>query len=232
MADTLQEAAEIYKDDRYRKALIRLGDFLLLAQMPDPQPAWAQQYSYDMHPIWARRFEPAAVTGSESQDALETLLQVYRLTKDAKYLEPFPRALEYLKRSRLPDGRLARYYELKTNRPLYMNRRGKEYFLTFDDKELPDHYGWKIDSRLDAIEKEYGDVKAGRLQQQETAITELEQQVRKILSEQDSQGRWMSTYGGERIVGQPKFKTGDRYLSSQLFSRNVETLSEYLRRTR
>ncbi|MCC2668352.1 MAG: pectic acid lyase, partial [Armatimonadetes bacterium] len=228
VADTLQDAAEIYGDDRYRKALVRLGDFLLLAQMPEPQPAWAQQYSYAMHPIWARRFEPAAVTGSESQDALETLLRVYRLTKDAKYLEPFPRALEYLKRSRLPDGRLARYYELKSNRPLYMNRTGRDYFLTYNDKDLPDHYGWKIDSRIEAIEKEYQEVKAGRTVAKKPSPAELERDVRKILAELDDQGRWMSTYQGERIVGQPKFKPGDRYLSSQVFSRNVETLSAYL----
>ena len=31
-------------------------------QMPDPQPGWAQQYDYDMRPMWARKFEPAAIT--------------------------------------------------------------------------------------------------------------------------------------------------------------------------
>ena len=61
------------------KALERLGDFLILAQMPDPQPAWAQQYNYAMQPIWARRFEPAAITGGESQDVLETLMTIYRV---------------------------------------------------------------------------------------------------------------------------------------------------------
>ena len=36
------------------------------------------------------------------------------------YLKPIPRALAYLRRSLLSDGRLARYYELKTNKPLYL----------------------------------------------------------------------------------------------------------------
>ena len=108
-----------------------------------------------MHPIWARRFEPPAVTGGESQDVLETLMQIYRTTGDKKYLEPIPRALAFLKKSLLADGRLARYYELKTNKPLYMTRRGDEYTLTYDDSKLPDHYGWKVDSRLEAIEREY-----------------------------------------------------------------------------
>jgi hypothetical protein len=34
------------------------------------------------------------------------------------------------------------------------------------------------------------------------------------------------------VVGQPKFPKGFRYLSSEVFSRNVEVLSEYLRATR
>ena len=62
-------------------------------------------------------------------------MKIYRVTGDKKYLEPIPRALAYLKKSRLPDGRLARYYELKTNRPLYMTRDGDEYSLTYDDSQ-------------------------------------------------------------------------------------------------
>jgi pectate lyase-like protein len=147
VTQTLLAAADVYKDVKYKNALARLGDFLLLAQMPEPQPAWAQQYSRQMQPIWARRFEPASITAGESQDVLETLLKIYETTGDKKYLDPVPRALAYLKKSLLPDGRLARYYELKTNRPLYMTRRDGEYFLTYDDSMLPDHYGWKVDSR-------------------------------------------------------------------------------------
>lgn len=230
VADTLEQAAEIYNEARYRQALIRLGDFLLLAQMPDPQPAWAQQYSYDMHPIWARRFEPAAVSGNESQDVMETLMQVYRLTRDAKYLEPIPRGLAYLRRSVLPDGQLARYYELKTNRPLYMERgRGREYVLTYDDRRLPDHYGWKGPSRLDAIESEYRALKAGQLSAPTASPADREKQVRSLLQSQDSQGRWVSTYKGERLVGQPKFPPGFQYLSSESFSRNLETLAQYVK---
>jgi hypothetical protein len=51
VAIALQEAWEIYKDERCRTGLIRLGDFLILAQMPEPQPAWAQQYDFQMHPV-------------------------------------------------------------------------------------------------------------------------------------------------------------------------------------
>jgi PelA/Pel-15E family pectate lyase len=232
VTQSLLTAAEVYRDDKYRAALARLGDFLLLAQMPEPQPAWAQQYSREMQPIWARRFEPAAVTGSESQDALETLMKIYRTTGDKKYLEPIPRALAYLKKSRLPDGRLARYYELKTNRPLYMTRQGDEYSLTYDDSMLPDHYGWKVASRLSAIEAEYQSLIAGKTEKQEPAAEYLRREIRRIVDELDSEGRWISTYAGEPLYGQPKFKTGDHYLHSGVFSRNLETLSDFLAATR
>ena len=232
VAATLVDAAEIYREPKYKAALERLGGFLVLAQMPSPQPAWCQQYNYAMQPIWARRFEPAAITGGESQDALETLLVIYRATGDEIYLAPIPRALAYLKKSLLPDGRLARYYELQTNKPLYMTRRGDEYTLTYDDSQLPDHYGWKVASRLAAIEAEYQTAKSGEAAPKPAPAMPTAEQIRKIVSDLDTEGRWISTYAGEPLVGQPKFKTEQKYLSSGIFSQNVEALSAYLRATR
>jgi hypothetical protein len=201
--------------------------------MPEPQQAWAQQYNYDMQPIWARRFEPAAITGGESQDVLFTLLKIYRHTGDSKYLEPIPRAIAYLKRSLLPDGRLARYYELQTNKPLYMTRRGEQYTLTYDDADLPDHYGWKVKSRLDEIEAEYAAASSGAAPLAQAGSTaRLEKQVQEIIHGLDAQGRWISRYAGEQLVGQPKFARDQAYISSDVFSRNVETLSNYLAVTR
>ena len=145
-------AHDVYGDPRYREAAIKAADFLLLAQLPDPQPAWAQQYDFDMQPAWARKFEPPAVTGGESQGVLRILLEVYPRTGERKYLQPVPRALAYLKKSLLPDGRLARFYELQSNRPLYFT---KDYALTYDDSDMPTHYGFKLTSKLDQIEAEY-----------------------------------------------------------------------------
>jgi PelA/Pel-15E family pectate lyase len=231
VADTLIDAGRGYRDNQYTKALQRLGDFLLLAQMPEPQPGWAQQYNYDMQPIWARKFEPPGVSGDESQEALETLMKIYRATGDRKYLKPFPSALAYLRRSLLPDGQLARYYELKTNKPLYMVRHGKTYSLSYDDSKLPEHYGWKTESRLDDIEKRYEELLQG-VQSVEAPDDDLEAQTQQIIADLDDQGRWISTYQGARLVGQPKFAPGSPYISSEVFSQNHETLSEYLQATR
>lgn len=226
VADLLIEAHRVYGDDRYLSALAKLGDFLLLAQLPAPQPAWCQQYGYDMKPIWARRFEPPAVASRESEDVIATLLKAYQVTLDKKYLRPIPQALEYLKKSRLPDGRMARYYELQTNRPLYMNRRGEEYYLTYDDANLPDHYGWKVESQVDDLESRYNLAL-------DPAITGTSKQIDldglgRTLAELDAEGRWVSTYSGERLVGQPKMTAGSQYLSSDVFSRNLTLLAEYI----
>ena len=232
ISKTLWMAAQVYpaKKETYLAALRKLGNFLILAQLPDPQPAWAQQYNYQMNPIWARKFEPAAITGGESQDVLETLLFLYDKTGEKKYLQPIPRALAYLTKSLLPDGQLARYYELQTNRPLYMTRRGKVYSLTYDDSNLPSHYGWKQSSRLHKIEKEYQRLlKEGPHTPEKTrSKNKLAQEVRGIVNSLDERGYWVSVYAGERLVGQPKFAQGERYLSSQVFSDHLETLSDYL----
>lgn len=226
VAATLIEAHRTYQDDKYLAAVRKLGDFLILAQMPDPQPAWCQQYSYDMAPIWARKFEPPAVTGWESQDVIETLFVIARHTGDKKYLEPVPRALAYLKASLLPDGRVARYYELKTNKPLYMD---SAYRLTHDDSAAPAHYGWKQEaSRLAGIEAAYRDAAAGKPPAPPPAAKDREADVRKVLRDLDADGRWVIVYAGERLVGQPKFSDGFRFLSGEVFSRNVETLAAYL----
>jgi PelA/Pel-15E family pectate lyase len=225
VAETLVTAHRVYKDDRFKAALARLGDFLVLAQMPDPQPGWCQQYSYEMVPIWARKFEPPAVSGWESQDALETLIAIACYTGEAKYLDSVPRALAYFEKCRLPDGRVARFYEFKTNKPLYMDAA---YRLTYDDTDAPRHYGWKQAARFGEIRKRYEEVKRGAGPGIAPDVPVTEGEVRRVIRELDAEGRWLSTYAGERLVGQPKFEAGFRFISSDVFSRNVGTLSRFL----
>lgn len=226
VSDTLITAHQVYKDEKFKDALEKLGDFLILAQMPEPQPGWCQQYNYEMIPIWARKFEPPAITGFESQDALETLIKISRYTGQDKYLEPIPRALAYFKRSLLADGTVARYYEFKTNRPLYVDSK---YLLTYDGSSAPTHYGWKQRARFVEIEKAYQDAKRGVGVAGSRSTEELENAVRRIIGELDDEGRWITTYSGERLVGQPKFRPSFRFISSDIFSRNVGILSDYIR---
>ena len=152
MVDLMFRAAEIYNAPKFLAATERAGEFILLAQMPQPQPGWAQQYDADMHPAWARKFEPPAFTGGESQGVMRTLLRLYERTGDRRYFEPIPRALAYYRSCRLPDGRLARFYELQTNKPLYFT---KDYQLTYSDDDMPTHYGFKTSNNLEPIAKAF-----------------------------------------------------------------------------
>jgi PelA/Pel-15E family pectate lyase len=234
LIDTLLEAAQVYGEAKYHKAAEKAGDFILLAQMPEPQPAWAQQYDRDMHPAWARRFEPPAVTGGESQRVLRTLLRLYRETGDQKYLEPLPRAIAYFRRSRLPDNRLARFYELKTNKPLYFT---KDYQLTYSDADVPTHYAFKVSDGIDAIARDYellrtmnpAELKTPRKPGRPQATAALAAQVKTIVASLDEQGCWLVA-GRLRNHG-PDDPTR-RVLDSRTFARNVEVLSTYLAATK
>jgi PelA/Pel-15E family pectate lyase len=178
MIDVMLEAAPIYREPGYQASAEKAGDFIILAQMPDPQPAWAQQYDADMHPAWARSVEPPAVTGRESVSIMRGLILLYSETGKKKYLEPIPRAVDYLKRSSwLRHGKpvIARFYELKTNRPLYMTKGTRiygprsaghvskktglpfdGYEVSYSDEHVVNHYSLVTSAEpLDAILADY-----------------------------------------------------------------------------
>lgn len=227
---TLLLAWDVYEEERFRAAALKGGDFILLAQMPEPQPAWAQQYDFAMHPAWARRFEPPAITGGESQGVLFMLLDLYERTGDARFLEPVPRALSYLKRSLLPDGRLARFYELRTNRPLYFNR---QYVLTYDDSDLPTHYAFKVASRLDDIERRYrvlverGPDRRGRREASTPKLTDsLVDRCKRVLKALDERGAWVQR--GELRTARVK---DVEVIESRTFAENLLVLCRYVAAT-
>ena len=226
--DVLLEAARLYDAPKYRAAAEKGGDFILLAQMPDPQPAWSQQYDAEMHPAWARKFEPPSVTGGESQSIMLMLLDLYRETGKPKYLEPIPRALTYLEASRLPDGQMARFYELKTNKPLYFTR---DYQLTYSDSDMPTHYSFKLGSRtLDRIRREYDKLRATppeKLAKPKVSRASAETIARATaaLAALDDRGRWIEQ-------GQLKTAPGsggdEPILRSDTFIANAKALCNFL----
>jgi hypothetical protein len=229
-------AWEAYGDERYLASAKRAGDFLLLAQMPEPQPAWAQQYDKDMHPVWSRAFEPPAISGGESQGILRTLLALYRATGDEKYLRPVPAAIEYLRRSQLPGGRLARFYELRTNKPIYMIRDAdRRYHITHDgtDKRIAAHYAFAVGSDLDQIEREYRRVKERGLidRKRDNAKPEmnasLAARARSVIDSLDERGAWVEP---GRLRGDDEAPTGG-VIESETFCENVGVLSRFLRAT-
>ncbi len=235
--DVMFEAAIVYEDGRYRDAAVRGGEFLIRAQMPEPQPAWAQQYNLKMEPAWARKFEPPSITGGESQGVMRTLLQVYTQTGERRFLDPVPPAIAYFRRCRLPNGQLARFYELKTNRPLFFT---KQYVLTYQDDDLPTHYAFKVGDGTEKIARQYDQIakldpaELGQRARQAFVREEprgkpsasLIASVRKVIDSLDAHGRWVED-------GRLKYHGDDdptrRIIDCRTFIRNVQVLSEYLR---
>lgn len=224
--ETLLLASRVYREEKYRAAALKAGDFILLAQLPEPQPAWAQQYDYEMRPAWARKFEPPAVSGGESQNLLVTLMDLYVESGERKYLEAVPKATGYLKRSRLADGQLARFYELSTNRPLYFT---KAYALTYDDMDVPTHYAFKVGSRLDSIEAQYKKL-AGtpldevRAERQGRAWKGDPAEAGRVVAAMDGRGAWVEE-GKLKYHGKADETT--RVIQSGTFARNVGVLSRF-----
>jgi hypothetical protein len=181
-----------------------------------------------MRPVWARKFEPPAISGGESQDVVEALLRIYHHTGEARFLRPIPSALLYLQRSELPDGRLARFYELQSNQPLYMNQ---EYELTYDDGDLPSHYSWKVRSKREQLQEQFDVVQRSEFVPSPPIEVSLDEALA-IVGQQDEQGRWVSVASNERLVGQPKIQSGERYLSTTVFATNMALLSRFLEQSK
>lgn len=231
--DMLLQASEIYGEPRYRASAFEGADFLLAAQMPEPQPAWAQQYNFDFEPVWARKFEPPAVSGSESQNVIAILMDLYCETGDRKYLAPVQPALNYLERSRLPSGQLARFYELQTNEPLYFTR---EYVLTKDDSDLPTHYGFKVPSKLDSLRKRYAKLaeatpaaiekeKSRLWGRAEKTDPPTDAEVRSIIAGLDARGAWVEQ---GKLKYHPGKKQEQPIISSATFAKNMDALGRYV----
>jgi hypothetical protein len=224
LISTLIEAHRSYGRAEDLAAARKGGDFIRMAQMPEPQPVWAQQYSLQMEPDWARRFEPPSVVAAESAGVVRTLMDLYRYTGEEKYLQPIAPAVAWFRRSRLADGRWARFYELRTNRPLYFTR---QYELVYTADDLPTHYSFQGEygipgaiaawERLaqDRRERRRAAVTARRAESEERSaesIGTLAPRVREIIAALDARGRWVE----------------DGSIRSATFIRNVETLAAYL----
>jgi len=218
---TMLEARKQLGDTKYLDAAKKGGDFLILARLPEPQPAWAQQYNFGMEPAWARAFEPPAVCSNESADAMRMLVDLFLETGEEKFLETIPAFVAWLKRSQLGNNRWARYYELETNKPIYGDRDGKIHYTVQElSEERQRGYAWEggfgipeTIAYYEAVRADGRDKFLEKQSQKSARSIPSPRNVANILSSQDSLGRWL---------------TND-WIEMRRFITNMRTLAEYLR---
>lgn len=232
LIDTLWLASRLLPEQDYAKNALRAGRFILMSQLPDPQPAWAQQYNFEMQPVWARKFEPPAISGGESQSLINTLIDLYIESGEKAFLKPVPQALGWLEKSTLPDGRIARFYELKTNRPLYFNRK---YELTYHANDLPTHYSFIVANKTVDLRKKYEKAVAmsDRQRTKEADSRHIyperknvtDDQVLRVVDSLDQRGAWVEE---GRLSYYPKTDPTRRIISSQTFMKNAKVLADWI----
>ncbi len=222
----LLDAHRRYGKAEFLAAAERGGEFIVLSQLPAPQSGWAQQYSYDLKPAWARAFEPPGVCSAVTARNIRTLVDLYVYTGREKYLAPIPAALEWLERSQLKDNLWARLYEVGTNRPIYGDRDGKvHYMLDEISDERRTGYSWQSDYGVAGAKARYEEA---RTQGAEACRAQrgwapsaaslarrargLEARVRRVVDALDDQGRWVT----------------EGRLEARTFVANMEVLCDYL----
>lgn len=222
VVELLLRAGQLTGEARYLESAKRCGDFLLLAQFEGGQPAWAQQYDEEMVPAWARKFEPPAVSSTESLGACLTLFEIWLATGEEKYRATIPAALDWLEKAKLPNGRWARFYEFGTNKPLYCV--AGSYELTYDDSNPPTHY---------SFQPEYGGDKIGRLR---ADLAKPREELLASRRSPDTPERWAKAARGLRGKVAAALETRDEdgiwsdggEISAELFVKHFNSMAGYL----
>ena len=244
------EAYQFYNNDEsIKKSLQKAARFMMISQLPPPQPGWAQQYNEFLQPAWARTFEPPSVCPAVTIKNINTLIDLYLVLGDETLLEPIPDALRWLREIRMENGKWARFVELGTNKALYYDRtriRVDNLEDLHPERRTGYAYETDLESQLEASSERYKKaIQLGNksLWEEEHPIFTKEQVtkrlsvlslvVKKILETQESSGAWITKNDrfkeelpkGERWNGQ--YLVMDR-ISSAVFNQNVATLCEYI----
>ena len=136
-------------------------------------------------------------------------------TGERRFADAAKRAIDYFERSRLPDGRLARFYELETNRPLYVDRH---YRLTYNDDSILTHYAYKTPDYMPKMRAVWGRLTSGELDDSPPFVAEPppDEDVRKILARQEKNGAWVEATESGPVV------------CLRTFAANAQSLTQYL----
>ena len=249
----LLEAYERLGNEEYQKAAYRGMDFYILSQLAPPQAGWAQQYDLNLKPAWARSYEPASVCSSQTVENIHDLEIFYKITGDARYLRPIPEAIQWLENSTVntdpsKKGSHATFYEVGSNRPLYVHHESRDgkltrYWVDHEPVELPEYGMWfKVD--IQAIKREYERVKGLTPEKAMAEYLAMKQASRlpsratpeeasKLITSLDKRGAWIteiSFLDTDNYADNPPLKF--RGIDTRTYVSNMYQLISYLRSIR
>lgn len=119
---------------------------------------WAQQHDHNsLKPVWGRSYEMPAYATSESVKVIELLQRHQKYFTPATLSElavsaATEFAVDFLRTLRLPDGSWARFYDLKTEKPIFANRDGTiVHGIEEVDPERRYGYSWFNNAAEDII---------------------------------------------------------------------------------
>ncbi len=155
---------------------------------------------------------------------------LYDKTEEERFLKPIPRAIEYYRSIQLEGGGLARFYEMRTNKPLYFTR---DYELVYTDDDLPTHYGFKVRSKLDQLERRYKSLRQDGPSRRslirsvkKTKMNErLAKQTAEVIQSLDKRGAWVEPGGMSNYDGVTHI------IDTRTYVENISILAAYLAAT-
>ncbi|HEV2761393.1 MAG TPA: pectate lyase [Pyrinomonadaceae bacterium] len=143
--------------------------------------AWGAQHDeLTLAPAPARKFEPVSLSGGESVGVVRFLMSVEN--PDARVVEAIERAVEWFREVKVTGVRWiekrdaskpggfervavsdpaapplwARFYEIGTNRPVFLGRDGVVHYNVMEiDEERRNGYSWYVEEPAELLEKDY-----------------------------------------------------------------------------
>jgi PelA/Pel-15E family pectate lyase len=118
----------------------------------------AQHDEITLAPAPARKYEVVSLSGGESVDVVRFLMSIKN--PSAAVVEAIEAAVAWFKEAQLKDTQggpiWARFYEIGTNRPIFVGRDGVvKYDLSQIDEERRNGYRWYVDDAAKLLSHDY-----------------------------------------------------------------------------
>ncbi|MBU1101864.1 MAG: pectate lyase [Bacteroidetes bacterium] len=244
--ELMMEAYASTGKKKFKESIKKAGYYIYISQYHPPQTGWAQQYNEFLQPVWARTFEPPSLSALVTIRNIYTLLDIYLLTEEKSLLDVIPDAFNWLESIKLENGKYPRFVELGTNKPLYYDRGRKQVNSVEElSVERRNKYGYEqdLESFISSAKKLFKSILAKeKIKSVGDYFTEVPDEaklnglVQKVIDSQETNGSWIKKDDNYRKIKKGEMwdgvSTREDRISSRMFIKNLEILTEYIRRNK